>query len=138
MINPRRTSGGNHLAAARRHWADGAAACLAAVFLLGRWSPSNAALLLVGAGLVVCGLAFGLPGLLARRAASTAATYYKVLKVLYGWLEEEDELPGPNPMAKMKPPLVPEQPVPVVPQTASSGCWQSAPARTSRTAATAP
>jgi site-specific recombinase XerD len=52
--------------------------------------------------------------LLARRTASTAATYYKVLRILYRWLEEEDEITA-NPMAKMRPPIVPDQPVPVVP-----------------------
>jgi site-specific recombinase XerD len=52
--------------------------------------------------------------LLTRRAAATAATYYKVLKLLYQWLEDEDELPA-SPMAKMRPPLVPDQPVPVIP-----------------------
>jgi Phage integrase, N-terminal SAM-like domain len=52
--------------------------------------------------------------LLARRTASTAATYYKVLKVLYGWLVDEEELDA-DPMAKMKPPIVPINPVPVVP-----------------------
>jgi Phage integrase, N-terminal SAM-like domain len=30
--------------------------------------------------------------LLARRTASTAATCYKILKVLYGWLVDEEEL----------------------------------------------
>jgi site-specific recombinase XerD len=43
-----------------------------------------------------------------------AATYYKVLKLLYQWLEDEDELPT-SPMAKMRPPIVPDQPVPVIP-----------------------
>ena len=52
--------------------------------------------------------------LLTRRAAATAATYYKVLKLLYQWLEDEDELPA-SPMAKMRPPIVPDQPVPVIP-----------------------
>src|SRR5215212_6177974 len=52
--------------------------------------------------------------LLTRRAAATAATYHKVLKLLYQWLEDEDELPT-NPMAKMRPPIVPDQPVPVIP-----------------------
>jgi site-specific recombinase XerD len=52
--------------------------------------------------------------LLTRRAAATAATYYKVLKLLYQWLEDEDELPA-SPMAKMRPPMVPDQPVPVIP-----------------------
>jgi site-specific recombinase XerD len=49
--------------------------------------------------------------LLTRRAA---ATYYKVLKLLYQWLEAEDELPA-SPMTKMRPPIVPDQPVPVIP-----------------------
>ncbi|HZD68282.1 MAG TPA: tyrosine-type recombinase/integrase, partial [Actinomycetes bacterium] len=53
--------------------------------------------------------------LLARRAASTAATYYKVLKLLYAWLAEEEEIPI-NPMARMKPPIVPDKPVPIVPE----------------------
>ena len=52
--------------------------------------------------------------LLTRRAAATAATYYKILKLLYQWLEDEDELPA-SPMAKMRPPIVPHQPVPVIP-----------------------
>jgi site-specific recombinase XerD len=52
--------------------------------------------------------------LLTRRAPATAATYYKVLRLLYQWLEDEDELPT-SPMAKMRPPIVPDQPVPVIP-----------------------
>jgi integrase/recombinase XerC len=52
--------------------------------------------------------------ILRRRSASTAATRYKVLRILYRWLEEEEELP--NPMARMRPPIVPEQPVPIVPE----------------------
>jgi site-specific recombinase XerD len=52
--------------------------------------------------------------LLTRRAPATAATYYKVLKLLYQWLEDEDELPA-SPMTKMRPPIVPDQPVPVIP-----------------------
>jgi hypothetical protein len=31
--------------------------------------------------------------LVARRKASTAATSHKVLKILYGWLAEEEENP---------------------------------------------
>ncbi|HEX5879182.1 MAG TPA: phage integrase N-terminal SAM-like domain-containing protein [Actinomycetota bacterium] len=54
-------------------------------------------------------------GDLLRRAPATAATRYKVLRILYGWLEEEEEIDA-NPMARMKPPIVPEQPVPVVPE----------------------
>jgi site-specific recombinase XerD len=45
--------------------------------------------------------------LLTRRAPATAATYYKVLKLLYQWLEDEDELPAR--------PIIPDQPVPVIP-----------------------
>jgi site-specific recombinase XerD len=51
--------------------------------------------------------------LLRRRSANTAATRYKVMRVLYRWLEEEEELP--NPMARMKPPIIPERPIPIVP-----------------------
>jgi hypothetical protein len=50
--------------------------------------------------------------LLTHRAVATAA-YYKVLKLLYRWLEDEDELPA-SPMAKMRPPIVPDRPVPVI------------------------
>jgi site-specific recombinase XerD len=52
--------------------------------------------------------------LLARRTASTAATYYKVLKVLYAWLLDEQEIEV-DPTARMKPPIVPAKPVPIVP-----------------------
>jgi integrase len=41
-----------------------------------------------------------LADLLARRSAATAATRYKVLRVLYRWLEEEEDVP--KPMAKIK------------------------------------
>jgi site-specific recombinase XerD len=51
---------------------------------------------------------------LACRAPSTAATYYKVLKVLYAWLLDEQEIET-DPMARMKPPTVPAKPVPIVP-----------------------
>ncbi len=53
--------------------------------------------------------------LLARRAASTAATYHKVLRILYAWLVEEEEIPL-DPMARIRPPIVPDKPVPVVPE----------------------
>jgi len=53
--------------------------------------------------------------LLGRRAASTAAMYYKVLKILYAWLVEEEEIAA-SPMARMKPPIVPDKPVPIVPE----------------------
>jgi site-specific recombinase XerD len=51
--------------------------------------------------------------LLTRRASGTVATRYKVLRILYRWLEEEDEITT-DPTARMKPPIVPDQPVPVV------------------------
>jgi site-specific recombinase XerD len=50
---------------------------------------------------------------LARRAPATAASRYKALRILYRWLEEEGEITA-SPMAKMKPPIVPEQPIPIV------------------------
>jgi site-specific recombinase XerD len=53
--------------------------------------------------------------LIAHRAPSTAATYYKILKILYRWLAEEAEIPG-NPIARMKLPIVPDKPVPIVPE----------------------
>jgi site-specific recombinase XerD len=53
--------------------------------------------------------------LLARRAPSTAATYHKVLKLLYAWLADEEEIPA-DPMRRMKPPIVPDKPVPIVPE----------------------
>jgi site-specific recombinase XerD len=56
-----------------------------------------------------------LADLLARRSASTVATRHKVLRILYQWLEEEDEVEQ-NPMARVRPPIVPEQPVPIVPE----------------------
>lgn len=37
-----------------------------------------------------------------HRAASTAATYCKVLELLYAWLAEEEEIPT-NPMAHIRP-----------------------------------
>ena len=39
------------------------------------------------------------------QSAATAATRYKVQRVLYRWLEEEEDVP--NPMAKMRPPAIP-------------------------------
>jgi site-specific recombinase XerD len=51
------------------------------------------------------------------RAPSTAATYHKVLKLLYAWLVEEEEVPT-DPMARLRPPIVPDKPVPIVPADA--------------------
>jgi site-specific recombinase XerD len=46
-------------------------------------------------------------------AASTAATRYKAVRLFFAWCETEDEI-ATSPMAKMRPPIVPEQPVPVL------------------------
>lgn len=50
---------------------------------------------------------------LETRKASTAATHFQALRQLYKWLEEEGEVTV-SPFAKMKPPIVPEAPVPVL------------------------
>jgi site-specific recombinase XerD len=54
-----------------------------------------------------------LAGLLARWKPATAANRYRALRVFYAWLEDEGEIPA-DPMRKMKPPTVPEQPAPVL------------------------
>jgi site-specific recombinase XerD len=54
-----------------------------------------------------------LAGLLAHWKPATAANRYRALRVFYAWLEEEGEI-ATDPMAKMKPPRVPEQPAPVL------------------------
>jgi site-specific recombinase XerD len=43
----------------------------------------------------------------------TAVTRYQDLRVFFGWLVEEEEI-AVSPMAKMKPPILPEVPVPVL------------------------
>jgi site-specific recombinase XerD len=53
--------------------------------------------------------------LLARRSPATAGTYHKVLRILFAWLEEEGEIDA-SPMARLRAPIIPEQPVPVVPE----------------------
>ena len=50
---------------------------------------------------------------LARTAPSSAATRYRSLQQLFKWLDDEGEING-SPMAKMRPPIIPEQPVPVL------------------------
>jgi len=52
-----------------------------------------------------------------RCTPATVANRYRSLRRFYGWLEEEEEIPV-SPMTKMKPPTVPEQPVPVLPTDA--------------------
>jgi site-specific recombinase XerD len=58
-----------------------------------------------------------LADLLARWKPATAANRYRSLKVFYAWLEDEGEIAA-DPMAKMKPPAIPEQPIPIVPDEA--------------------
>ncbi|MCA1696332.1 MAG: tyrosine-type recombinase/integrase [Actinobacteria bacterium] len=48
-----------------------------------------------------------------RWSASTAATRYRNLQQFFRWLEEEGEI-AISPMARMRPPTVPEAPVPVL------------------------
>jgi site-specific recombinase XerD len=52
--------------------------------------------------------------LIATRSASTAATRYRCLQQFYAWAVR-DKLIDTSPMATMRPPTVPETPVPVVP-----------------------
>ena len=47
------------------------------------------------------------------RSASTVANRYRSLQQLFRWLEDEGEIPR-SPMDKMRPPKVPEKPVPVL------------------------
>ena len=47
-----------------------------------------------------------------RWRPSTANNRFRSLHRFYGWLEDEEEIP--NPMRRLKPPAVPEEPVPVL------------------------
>jgi site-specific recombinase XerC len=51
---------------------------------------------------------------LERTAPASAATRYRSLQQLFNWLDGEGEITS-SPMAKMRPPKIPEQPVPVLP-----------------------
>jgi site-specific recombinase XerD len=62
--------------------------------------------------------------LLARREPSTAATYHKVLKILYAWLVEEGEVPA-DPTVHMRPPIVPDKPVAIVPDDGLKRLFQA-------------
>src|ERR671934_1528 len=53
-----------------------------------------------------------LAGLLGRWKPATAANRYRALRVFYACLEDEGEI-ADDPMRKMKPPTVPDQPAPV-------------------------
>lgn len=50
-----------------------------------------------------------------KRSAATVANRYRSLQQLFRWLEDDGEITR-SPMAKMRPPKVPEEPVPVVPE----------------------
>jgi site-specific recombinase XerD len=54
---------------------------------------------------------------LGRFSASTAANRYRSLQQLFRWLLDEGEVER-SPMERMRPPRVPEQPVPVLPEEA--------------------
>lgn len=51
--------------------------------------------------------------LLDTRSAATASVRFRALQQFFGWLEAEGEL-DPSPMARLRPPMVPEAPVPVL------------------------
>jgi site-specific recombinase XerD len=48
-----------------------------------------------------------------RVAPATTAKHYRSLQQLFRWLEDDGEIPR-SPMQRMKPPAVPEQPVPIL------------------------
>ena len=50
--------------------------------------------------------------ILSRRSPATANNRYRGLRQFFGWLAAEGEIPS-SPMARMKPPNIPEQPAPV-------------------------
>ena len=54
--------------------------------------------------------------LLERWSPATAYNRYRGLQVFFSWLRDEGEI-GESPMARMKPPILPEQPVPVLSET---------------------
>ena len=55
--------------------------------------------------------------LVATKSPATANNRYRSLTGLFKWLVEEGEISS-SPMERMKPPIVPEQPVPVLPDDA--------------------
>lgn len=55
--------------------------------------------------------------LVATKSAATANNRYRSLTGLFKWLAEDGEIAA-SPMERMKPPIVPEQPVPVLPEDA--------------------
>jgi hypothetical protein len=76
-------------------------------------------LLLGGVEAVSIALQHHLTGVLRCRHVGAKATRpgYRSLKMSYAWLVDEGEITA-DPMAKMKPPAIPEQSIPVVPDEA--------------------
>jgi integrase len=68
---------------------------------------------------------------------ATAANRYRALRVFYAWLEDEGEIPT-DPMVKMKPPRVPEQAAPVLPEDLLRRLPDASAGQASRHTATAP
>lgn len=54
-----------------------------------------------------------LADMLERLSPATAAKHYRSLQQFWRWLADEGEIPA-SPMARMRPPHVPEQPVPIL------------------------
>ncbi len=54
--------------------------------------------------------------LIETRSASTANVVYRALQQLMKWLQDEEEIDR-SPMERMRPPIVPEKPVPVLTET---------------------
>jgi site-specific recombinase XerD len=73
---------------------------------------------------------------LERTSSSSAATRYRSLQQLFKWLDDEGEI-DKSPMAKMRPPKIPEKPVPVLSDDHTDCCWRTARVRTSATGGTA-
>lgn len=65
----------------------------------------------------------------ARLAPATVAKHYRSLQQLFRWLVDDDEI-DVSPMAKMRPPTVPEQPVPVLGMEALKSLLDACPAKT--------
>ena len=72
---------------------------------------------------------------LERTAPSSAATRYRSLQQLFGWLDEEGEIDG-SPMAKTRPPKIPESRYRFCPMRMCGACWRTVQARISVTGGT--
>jgi site-specific recombinase XerD len=71
----------------------------------------------------------------AGRSPSTVANRYRSLQQLFRWLEGDREIPR-SPMDKIRPPRVPETPVPVLTEDQVRAVLAAARARPSRGCAT--